>query len=662
MRPLRARAGARTGCRRSPRRARLVGAPAGPRPLPPASPRWPTRATRSALLGAARLAAGRPVVRRAGAAGARRARARGTTLWDAVARRRRCSARRPTPTPRRLAAFRAWFAAERERAPRLRARRAARARVAAHRLRPARARAAARRAAAGQRPQAAAPGRRLRGAPRARRARLHRPRHRRARGRRARARRARRPRRPRRRAADDDPRRQGPRVPASSCVADLGRRGNLSPPDLLVDGDRVGLRLVGLDGAERDRAGLRRASRPSAARADEAEERRVMHVAMTRAEERLILSGAARLGDNWPHAGAGRGADQLDRRRRSCPASAALDPRRPGARPRPRAHRRSTSPASDVLRLEAPAPVAPGEQLALALNGGRARSPRRRPAAAPAEPRRGARRRRPPRSATRRSRATRSAPTASTSSAAWGCPSRSRPRTCATPTRPAPASTCACAARSSHALLEASTCAPARAPPDADAVARRRRGPRGRAHRRPTWPTCGRWSPPSPAAPLRERLARGARRAPRARPSPSRSADGPLLNGFVDVIAEEADGAALIVDYKSDRVGDADLEALVEAALRVQRRIYALAALRAGAPAVEVAHVFLERPGEPAVARYEQADAETLEAELRDAAAPLLAGDLPGRRGRRTAGCARRARAARACAPTRPSSPTARSA
>ena len=67
-------------------------------------------------------------------------------------------------------------------------------------------------------------------------------------------------------------------------------------------------------------------------------------------------------------------------------------------------------------------------------------------------------------------------------------------------------------------------------------------------------------------------------------------ADGPLVNGVVDVLAEEADGTALVVDYKSDRVGDADLEALVEASYGVQRRIYGLACLRAGAPAVEVVH------------------------------------------------------------------------
>lgn len=106
-------------------------------------------------------------------------------------------------------------------------------------------------------------------------------------------------------------------------------------------------------------------------------------------------------------------------------------------------------------------------------------------------------------------------------------------------------------------------------------------------------------------------------------------ADGPLLNGVVDVIAEEDDGTALIVDYKSDQVGDADLEALVETTYATQRRIYALAALRAGAPAVEVIHLFLERPAEPAVARFAQGDVDELEGALRAKAAPLLAGEYP---------------------------------
>jgi hypothetical protein len=48
----------------------------------------------------------------------------------------------------------------------------------------------------------------------------------------------------------------------------------------------------------------------------------------------------------------------------------------------------------------------------------------------------------------------------------------------------------------------------------------------------------------------------------------------------------------------------------------VQRLIYALAALRAGADAVEVAHVFLEDAQRPVSAHFSAADAAELELEL----------------------------------------------
>jgi ATP-dependent helicase/nuclease subunit A len=101
------------------------------------------------------------------------------------------------------------------------------------------------------------------------------------------------------------------------------------------------------------------------------------------------------------------------------------------------------------------------------------------------------------------------------------------------------------------------------------------------------------------------------------------------FTGYVDLLAEEADGTALVVDYKTNPVRDVDLEALTEADYAIQRRIYALAALRSGAPAVEVVHLYLERPSEPVVARYEAQDAPALEAELRAVSAPLVRGEFP---------------------------------
>jgi ATP-dependent helicase/nuclease subunit A len=101
------------------------------------------------------------------------------------------------------------------------------------------------------------------------------------------------------------------------------------------------------------------------------------------------------------------------------------------------------------------------------------------------------------------------------------------------------------------------------------------------------------------------------------------------FTGFVDLLAEEADGTALVVDYKTNPVDGVDLEALTEADYGAQRRIYALAALRSGAPAVDVVHLYLERPAEPVVARYAAADLPRLEAGLRESASALLRGEFP---------------------------------
>ncbi|HEY2767415.1 MAG TPA: UvrD-helicase domain-containing protein [Solirubrobacteraceae bacterium] len=88
------------------------------------------------------------------------------------------------------------------------------------------------------------------------------------------------------------------------CIADLGRATNGTPPDLLLDGDRVGLRLASLDGCE-PRACLRYVQLSQERRdAEQAEEERIVYVAMTRARERLLLSGAVDF-TRWPAARAG---------------------------------------------------------------------------------------------------------------------------------------------------------------------------------------------------------------------------------------------------------------------------------------------------------------------------------------------------------------------
>ena len=58
----------------------------------------------------------------------------------------------------------------------------------------------------------------------------------------------------------------------------------------------------------------------------------------------------------------------------------------------------------------------------------------------------------------------------------------------------------------------------------------------------------------------------------------------------------EADGKALVVDYKTNVLEDASPEEVVERDYRIQRLVYALAILRAGASEVEVVYQFLQRP------------------------------------------------------------------
>jgi hypothetical protein len=98
-----------------------------------------------------------------------------------------------------------------------------------------------------------------------------------------------------------------------------------------------------------------------------------------------------------------------------------------------------------------------------------------------------------------------------------------------------------------------------------------------------------------------------------------------LMNGIVDVHAREGDDV-LILDYKSDVLGDTPPEALIAEMYDTQRLVYALAALRSGAPRVEVAYCFLERPDEPVTTVFEAAGAPELERRLLGLAAGVMAG------------------------------------
>jgi ATP-dependent exoDNAse (exonuclease V) beta subunit len=100
---------------------------------------------------------------------------------------------------------------------------------------------------------------------------------------------------------------------------------------------------------------------------------------------------------------------------------------------------------------------------------------------------------------------------------------------------------------------------------------------------------------------------------------------GVLVVGALDVLAREPEGRSLVVDYKTDRLDGADPKQVVGDSYATQRLVYALAALRAGAEQVEVAHVFLDGAHAPVTATFTRADMPELEHRLSGLADGVLA-------------------------------------
>ncbi len=198
------------------------------------------------------------------------------------------------------------------------------------------------------------------------------------------------------------------------CVADLGRGPRWRAELMRVGRDgRFGLRLSEPGTGRRESALDYRTLGEERQAAEAREERRLFYVAMTRARERLILSGAAKL-EAWPAIDGPRGRRRADR----------LD--RAGAWPS----------ATDVaVSLVGPEdlPAAPEAEPSMRIEDRRPGLPAMpaptRPVAAPRRRRRGAAapRRRWPRSATPRWPSTSAAATASTPSACSGCPRSAQP-------------------------------------------------------------------------------------------------------------------------------------------------------------------------------------------------------------------------------------------
>jgi ATP-dependent exoDNAse (exonuclease V) beta subunit (contains helicase and exonuclease domains) len=103
--------------------------------------------------------------------------------------------------------------------------------------------------------------------------------------------------------------------------------------------------------------------------------------------------------------------------------------------------------------------------------------------------------------------------------------------------------------------------------------------------------------------------------------------DGVLVHGYLDAL--HLDGRrALVLDYKTNVIGDATPEEIVEDDYRLQRLVYALACFRAGAEEVEVVYHFLERPDAVASTTFTLDQVAELEAELSAGIARIQAGDF----------------------------------
>jgi ATP-dependent exoDNAse (exonuclease V) beta subunit len=103
--------------------------------------------------------------------------------------------------------------------------------------------------------------------------------------------------------------------------------------------------------------------------------------------------------------------------------------------------------------------------------------------------------------------------------------------------------------------------------------------------------------------------------------------DGVLLHGFLDVLHLEGT-QALVLDYKTNWLAESTPEEIVEADYGLQRLVYALACFRAGAEEVEVVYHFLERPDAVVSTTFAREQVAALEAELSAGIARIHAGEF----------------------------------
>jgi ATP-dependent helicase/nuclease subunit A len=405
------------------------------------------------------------------------------------------------------------------------------------------------------------------------------------------------------------------------CLADLGRQSNTMTPDLLVDGDRLGVRLVRLDGEGSTPALEYEELCRERRQREAAEEDRILYVAMTRARDRLLLSGAVDF-ERWATS-----------RQAATPVSWLATTL---AEDLPILIQEGQPPISDLAvggdgsvtvrcRLNSPASVgtvllgpgsgaAPGEPLPPQPRG-----PMHGGVASDALAGR------------LEQLASRSARGEQGRISALSYTSLSELERCGyryylerviglvEDRAPARGEGDGLEARARgtlvHRLLESLDFARPNPPSDEDVAAAGRElgmrvGERERVEISQLIETASR-------ATLATRLAT-ARTVRREHPFAfSLGAQEPLITGVIDLLAGEPDGGYLVLDYKSDRLAPGvRLGEVVERDYAAQRLLYALAVLREGALQVEIVHWFLECPEEWVSARYTAADRPALEEQL----------------------------------------------
>ena len=103
--------------------------------------------------------------------------------------------------------------------------------------------------------------------------------------------------------------------------------------------------------------------------------------------------------------------------------------------------------------------------------------------------------------------------------------------------------------------------------------------------------------------------------------------DGVLLHGRLDVLQLDGE-SAVVVDYKTNSLAEGTPEEIVDNDYGLQRLVYALACFRAGAQEVEVVYHFLERPDAVVSTMFRAEQVAELEAELSAAIAQINAGEF----------------------------------